>query len=623
LPGGYVGKVLKIDLTRRKWLTELLDFALARKYVGGYGTAGRILYDNVPPWVGPFDPRNNLIFSTGPITGSVAPIAGRHAIVAKSPMTGYFGDASSGGFWGAELKFAGYDMVIVTGRASQPAYLLIIDGDVEICSAEPYWGMDARSADRAIRTDLGDNSFRVADIGQAGEKLVRYAAIMNDNAGRAAARCGVGAVMGSKMLKAIAVRGHGKVTVADEDILRDIAKVITTTVRTSSACQRFSKGGTAGDFDIFFNLGDTPAYNWSRGDFGGLGDPGVEKMRLDEILTGRRTCYICPYGCRRVVTVKNDQYSTEVGAEGPEYEAIAALGSNCGIDDIKAVSEMNDLCNIYGLDVISTGCTIAFAMECCERQILTSGDTDGLDLRFGKVEAAIEMIHKIANKDGFGNVLADGVRVASRHIGRGSEKYAIEVKGLEIAMHDPRAVQSMGPHYACTPTGGRHTEGLTLSFEIGRAKGELPIPKVSDRYTTEGKAYLAKIVEDWRAFHNAGGWCIFSDPFGAYSGQHDFLKVFTAVTGWPIQLEEALLIGERIFNLKKSFNVRHGCAASEDRLPERLLTEKTKAGAVSKLNEMLPKYYSLRGWDPKLSRPTRRKLVELNLDDIAKDFWPD
>ena len=613
LLGGYVGRILKVDLSHGKWKVELLDFNLAKMYIGGYGTGGRILYDNVSPWVGPFDPMNHLIFSTGPVTGTSAPIAGRYAVVTKSPMTGYFGDASSGGFWGAELKFAGYDMVVIVGRASKPTLLVINDGDVELKSAEPYWGMNAREADQAIRNDLGDRAFKVATIGQAGERLVRYAAIMNDNAERAAARCGVGAVMGSKLLKAVAVRGHGKVSVVDPERLNTLAKEITETVKTNPLCQHFSKGGTAGDFALFYSLDDTPTYNWLGRD---IGEEGVERLDLSRVLVGTRTCYICPYACRRVVEVDGRK------VEGPEYEAVAALGSNCGIDDINAVCKMNDLCNLYGLDAISTGCTLAFAMECYERGIITSDDTEGIDLKFGNAEAAIEMIHKIAKREGFGNVLAEGTRAASMLIGRGSEKYAIHVKGLEIAMHDPRALQAMGPHYACTPTGGRHTEGLTLSFEIGRAKSDLPLPPIKDRFQTEGKGLLAKIVEDWRAFQNASGWCIFSDPFGAYGGQLKFLEVFAAVTGWHFKLSEALLIGERIFNLKKCFNVKHGCTASEDRLPERLLTEKTKSGLVCKLNETLPEYYRVRGWDPKLSKPTKEKLIELGLHDIANDLWP-
>jgi aldehyde:ferredoxin oxidoreductase len=615
LPGGYVGKALKVNLSLGKWITEPLEFSLAKMYIGGYGVGGKVLYDNVAPWVGPFDPMNLLIFSTGPVTGTPAPRAGRYTVVTKSPMTGFFGDASSGGFWGAELKFSGYDMVVIVGRAPKPTLLVISDGGVELKCAEPYWGMNAREADQAIRSDLGDRAVKVAVIGQAGERLVRYAAIMNDNAERAAARCGVGAVMGSKLLKAVAVRGHGRVSVVDPERLNALAKEVAETVKSNPLCQHFSKGGTAGDFALFFSLGDTPAYNWSRGEFGGEGDPGVDRLDLSRVLISTRTCYICPYACRRVVRVDERE------VEGPEYEAVAALGSNCGIDDINAVCKMNDLCNLYGLDVISTGCTLAFAMECYERGIITSEDTEGIDLRFGNAEAAIEMIHKIAKREGFGNVLAEGTRAASKLVGRGSEKYAMQVKGLEIAMHDPRAIQAMGPHYACTPTGGRHTEGLTLSFEIGRAKSDLPLPPIKDRFQTEGKGLLAKVVEDWRAFQNASGWCIFSDPFGAYGGQLKFLEVFAAVTGWQLKLNEALLIGERIFNLKKCFNVKHGCTASEDRLPERLLTEKGKAGTTCKLYETLPEYYRVRGWDPKLSKPTKEKLEELGLHDIANDLY--
>jgi len=627
MKGGYMGKILRVNLTTKTISNEKLKEDLTRIFVGGVGTAARILYDEVPPWVAPLDPANRLIFSTGPVTGTIAPTAGRHTVVAKSPLTGYFGDANAGGLWGAELKFAGYDMIVVTGRSDSPVYLWVHDDQAEIKDATSYWGMNAREADRAIRRDLGDVKVRVADIGQAGENLVRYAAVMNDEANRTAARCGLGAVMGFMKLKAVAVRGHKTVPIADEKRFQKVVSKVRRLMQSDADVKSLGKGGTPDYFLTGWELGDVPAYNWSRGDFGGPGDPYVEKIAYpggyEEILSGRRACFNCPIGCRRVAKVKNVQYAIEDGAEGPEYETQAALGSNCGISNIKAIAKVNDLCNLYGIDTISAGSTIAFAMECCERGIISKEWTEGMDVKFGDDLATIEIIHMIAFRKGFGNILAEGSRRAAAIIGRGSERYAIQVKGMDIAMHDPRAFQAGGPHYACSPTGGRHTEANPILFfeATGRTRPDLGYPKRLDRFSTKGKGRVAKIMEDWWAFIAAAGWCIFADFAAAY-GVENFREAYNALTGFNNTTADIMKAGERIYNLKKAFNMRHGCSREEDNLPDRLLKEKTKAGAVVKLDKTLPQYFRVRGWDPKTSKPTKKKLLELGLRDVAEDLWP-
>jgi len=604
LPKGYVGKILRVDLSRGKIKSTDLDEELAIKYIGGYGIGGKILYDEVPPWVAPLDPANKLIFATGPITGTIAPAAGRHTVITKSPLTGYFGDANSGGLWGAELKMAGYDVIVITGRPTTPQYLYINDGKCELRQANQYWGMDAREADRAIRADLGEKDAKAATIGVAGENLVRYAGIVNDEANRIAARCGVGAVMGFMKLKAVVVKGQSRISVANPEALRNLSRDITTHVRSNDDLVSFTKGGTPSFFEMVWEIGDVPAYNWSRGDFGGEGDPGVSKIAYpggyEKIFSGNRACYICPIACRRLSTVKEGPYSFEEKVEGPEYETMAAFGPNCGIDNIECIAKLNDLCNLYGLDTMSAGSTIAFAMECFENNLLTKDDTDGIELRFGNCDAAIEVLNKIVKRDGFGDILAEGTRRAARLIGKGAEAYAMEVKGLEIAMHDPRAGQAFGVHYACTPTGGRHTEGLPFGQEMS-----------GDRFSTEGKAAVAKTSEDWTAFHKSTGFCEFASEMSAYNNDNT-IEVFNAVTGLSLDYNKALLTGERIFNLKKSFNVQHGATKEEDKLPKRLLTEITKSGVVNKLPEMINEYYSIRGWD-KNSRLTPEKIRELNL----------
>lgn len=621
-----MGKILRVNLTLTKIWIEDTDIGLLKKYIGGYGTAGRILYDEVPPWVGALDPANKLIFTAGPVTGTIAPATGRHTVVSKSPLTGYFGDANSGGFWGAEMKFSGFDMIIVTGRAKKPVYLWVNEGRAELKDATAYWGMNAREADRAIRKDLGEPNARVSTIGQAGENLVRIAGIMNDEAERSAARCGLGAVMGFMNLKAVAVRGHQKVPVVNPDKLKEITSKVVENVKTNPHVQAFTKGGTPLHFEPLFAVGDTPAYNWSRADFGGAGDPYVKKIAYpggyEEIYDGHRACYLCPVSCRRVVTVKNDKYSTEPKVEGPEYETVVYLGSDVGVNDPKVIGKANDLCNLYGLDTISTGSTIAFAMECYERGIITKQELDGIDLRFGNGDALIEMIHKIANREGFGNVLAEGSRRAAKLIGKGSEYYAIHVKGVEIAAHDPRGFQGGGPHYACTPTGGRHSEGMTMPWEVlGMPRDQLGLPKAEGRFSTKGKGVAAKVEEDWMAFIASAGFCWFADVMGAYGNLEYFIDVYNAVTGMSIDIKEALKVGERIFTIKKAFNVKHGATRAEDTLPKRLLTEKGKVGSVVELDKTLPEYYEARGWDPATSKPRPEKLKELELEDLCKELW--
>jgi aldehyde:ferredoxin oxidoreductase len=620
LRGGYVGKILRIDLTRKKYVIQPLPTEIAYNYIGGYGIGGRILYDEVPPWVAAFDPENLLIFCTGPLNGTPTPVAGRHTVVAKSPLSGFFGDANAGGFWGAELKAAGYDLVIISGRAEKPTYIFIREGEVKFGDATPYWGLDARESERRLKKDLGDPRIQVSNIGQAGENLVRFAGILTDEANRIAARCGLGAVMGSKRLKAVAVRGSGRVPVANEEEFRKIKQQVIKNVREDPIIQNWSKGGTPSLFALYWQLGDTPGFNWTARqlDPEGLSWPGG----YEAILTGARSCYLCPVGCRRVVTVKEGVYAFEPNVEGPEYETLSLLGSNCGVTDVKAVAKANDLCNLYGLDTISTGGTIAFAMECFERGLITKEDTGGLELRFGNADAMIKMIEMIAFRKGFGEVLAEGSRRAARIIGGGAEDYAMHVKGVEIAAHDPRVFQGGGPHFACAITGGRHTEGLTLHLELrGRVRDALGIPKL-DSKSPEGKGRAAKIMEDWTAFIASAGWCWFADLLkGIYQHEENLVKTFNAVTGFNFTIKDALLAGERIFNIRKAFNVRHGATRADDKLPKRLLEERGRAGTVVDLTKTLDEYYEARGWDKKTSKPTKEKLIQLGLEDVAKDIY--
>lgn len=617
-----MGKTLRVDLSKGKIAESALDEELVERFVGGLGIGGKMLFDEVGPDVDAFDPDNRLIFCTGPVTGTIAPSAARYTVVTKSPATGFFGDASAGGNWGPELKFTGYDLIEFVGKSSKPVLLFIQDGKAELKDASHLWGLDARTTERSIIKDSGDRQMKVASIGQAGENLVRIAGIMNEDAGRTAARCGVGAVMGSKMLKAVAVRGHQKVPVANEDALRKMSREIIGLYRSDERSKSFHERGTPGFLSTIWEMGEVPAYNWGKGPDSILP---IEKLALpggyDEILSGTRACLACTLGCRRAVNVNEGPYATEDKVEGPEYEGQAVFGPNCGVSDIRAVAKANDLCNLYGLDIISAGSAIAFAMECYENGLITKEDTDGVELRFGNQDAMIEMVTKIAKREGFGNILAEGVKKASEKIGKGSERYAIHIKGLEVSMHDPRAFQAWAPHYATAITGGRHTEGLALHFELEPAP-QLGIPSLPGRFSTEGKGYMAKVAQDWSQIYNSMGWCQFGEMFFAWSRKDNIVLGYNYVTGDEMTISDAMKAGERIFNLRKLFNMRHGATRADDTLPKRLLNQAKTVDKgikmVAKLEETLPQYYQARAWDPETSRPTEQKLEELGLMNEAK-----
>jgi len=600
---GYVGKVARINLSTKKIKIEELDRKLADEYIGSVGIAGKVLLDEVPSWAGGFDPANLLIYTTGPVTGTITQTAGRHSIVTKSPLTGCFGDSSAGGYFGVELKRAGYDMVIFSGRSERPTLVTIVDGTVNFMDASAYWGMDTRESDRAICRDLGDRRIRVSCIGPAGENLVRFASIMHDEAGRAAGRCGVGAVMGFKKLKALAVRGDEDIKVADPEALSEVMREVLENYRTSPSVQRLHEAGTMGGYEGTMAIGDSPTYNFANEQFGEFDAQRTRKLAypggFQRILSKTNTCYMCAMGCRRVSNKGEGKYQLpEDDVEGVEYESLSMLGSNLGIDDIFAVNLMNDLCNRFGLDTISAGGTIAFAMECYERGILSKEDTEGLDLRFGNADAAVTLLRKISAREGIGNLLAEGSRRAGLLVGGNAVKYSMHVKGMEIPAHDPRAFQGGGPHYACCPVGADHMEGISLFVEaFGQRFPELGIEgDYGTPYSTEKKALLAKTIEDWYAFLTASGWCLLCSS--RYGDLNRFVRTFAAVTGRKLTIHEARLSGERIYNLKRSFNLKHGISGKEDTLPERLLREPNKKSnnAVVKLDATLPEYLALRKW---------------------------
>ena len=613
--GGYAGKILRVDLSNEKISEEPLDFSLVRSLIGCLGVASKIMLEELDPNVKPFDPRNKLILATGPLTGSTAPAANKSIMISRSPLTNIWGEAIFSANCGIELKRAGYDMLIVEGKADEPVYLSIHNGTTEIRDASGIWGMETFPACDAIKRDLGEMDAAVICIGPAGEKLVRLASIISDN-GRAAGRCGLGAVMGSKNLKAIAAKGSEEIKVANPEMLDELRDKIVKTVKKK--LKAFSDYGTSRGVASFEEMGNLPIKNWTKGRF-----PGAEKIsgiRMAEtILVGRKACFACPVACGRYIKITEGPYAPLEGY-GPEYETIAALGSLCMNDNLESIAKANDLCNRLGLDTISVGASIAFAMECYEKGIITKDDTGGIELTWGNHEAIIKMIELMGRREGFGAILGEGSKRAAEKIEKGAERYAMHVKGLELPMHNPYRFKEMGLQYAVSERGACHLRGFSMLPARGILFPDLGLDKRLDGFTIEGKARVVKIMQDACRMVDALGICKFIAFFGNIP-LTSLAELYTAVTGWKTTLEELMKAGERIWMLQRVFNVRMGVKREDDTLPKRFLEEPMVEGAakgqIVELEPMLKEYYVERGLDEE-GRPKKEKLKELNLDFAIK-----
>ena len=611
-PGGYTGKILRVNLTDRKTTIEEPEGRFYREYFGGTALIGYYLLKELKPGIDPLGPENKLVFSAGVLSGVPAAGCGRSGVGAKSPLTGGWGDAQSGGFWPAELKRAGWDAIIVEGKADKPVYLWIKDDQVEIRDAAHLWGKTTAEVDSQLKEELGDKRVRVAQIGPAGEKLVRVAAIAND-INRYYGRCGLGAVMGSKMLKAIAVRGSNPLKVANQEKVREIAGA------TADIVKRFMGGfksyGTAGGVGGLNAMGILPTKNFQEGQFDGFEKISGQAM-AETILVDTDNCSACPVNCKRVVEV-GPPYNVERVYGGPEYETIGSLGSLCGIDDLKAIAHGNQTCNALGLDTIGTGTTIAFAMECFENGILTEKDTGGIELRFGNAEAMMKMVEMIGRREGLGDILAEGAKRAAEKIGGGASQYAMHIKGQELPMHDPRGKVGLGIGYAVSPTGADHMHNIhdpewmrvnptMLAFGIQEPLDphDLGLSKVRSFW------YLV----NWQHFKNCAIACMFLpyDP-------NRMAELVSAVTGWNTNAWELEKVGERALALARLFNAREGFTAKDDFVPERLYTGVSSGPRQGKgldreaFQEAIKSYYGMAGWDAETASPTAAKLAELDL----------
>lgn len=563
------------------------------------------------PDIEPFDPENRLILATGPLTG-IAPAGNKSVLVSKSPLTKIWGDALFSADLGIELKRAGYDVLIVQGRAKNPKYVWIHDDIIEIKDADDIWGMSTFDTHEALREDIGEKNAKVVCIGPAGEKLVKLACVMSDK-GRVAGRCGLGAVMGSKNLKAMVIRASGNIEIAQKDEFFRLFDQALNNAKDNPKTQSFHVYGTSGSVAPFEALGNLPTMNFTRGKFSGVDKISGETM-VKTILTGREACYGCPVGCGRFVRIAQGSYAPMNGY-GPEYETIAAFGSMCLNENLESISRANDVCNRLGIDTISTGNAIAFAMECYENGILTKVDTEGIDLSWGNHEAIVKMVELIGRKAGFGAVLGEGVRIAAERIGRNSQRFAMHVKGLEIPYHNPYRFKCMGLNYATSNRGACHNRGSPAYVSRGALSPEIGFTEQTDGFTIEGKGRLTKIHQDACAMLDALGMCKFAVFFCGITLSL-VRDLCNAATGWNMTMNDLMRTGERIWNIERAFNVRMGVTRKDDTLPERFLKEPmpdgVAKGQVVELEAMLRQYYEERGLDEK-GRPKVEKLKELGL----------
>lgn len=616
--GGYTGKILRVNLTDKTTKEEKLPVEIARDFIGGAGFGVKFLYDEVKAGTNPLGPENKLIFAPGPFTGTTVPCASRIAITGKSPLTNAVGMCLSGGHFPAELKHAGYDVLIIEGKSEKPTYIWIKDGKVRFRDASRVWGTQTSDCQQIIKDELNDQNVRISCIGPAGEHLSKISCIINER--RAAGRKGLGAVMGSKNLKAIAVLGSGSLNIASKEKFKVARGQMLKAMKESPVLYpQFANTGTPSNVDNTCALGIFPAKNWSAtGKFAPVDQIGVDALETRRI--GKEHCYDCPVGCSQLRLARTGPYAG-ILAEGPEFETLYSFGGQTGVDNMDSIIAADRLCDELGLDTISAGVTIGFAMELFEKGILTLADTGGLDLNFGNHQAMNTLIRLIAFREGMGDLLSDGVKIASTRIGKGAERFAMHIKGLELPGYDVRGAKAHGLGYATAFTGADHNRGYAFQEIFG-----VPVPYAVDRLSIEGKGKLTKWNQDVRtATCDCPTMCVFLlDTAMAPTATENTAALMEAVTGLTLTPEEVTQVGERINNLARAFNVREGFTRADDTFPDRLMTEPLQSGAskgqlISKedLNAMLDEYYTLRGWDLNTGIPTRKKLIELSLDYVA------
>lgn len=622
------GKILRVDLTLGTTAVQQIDEEFYRLYPGGKALAAYFLLRELPKGTEPFSPDNILILANGVLTGAPFSTATRFTAVARSPLTLGFGESEAGGFWGPELKMAGWEAIIVKGRAARPGYLWIHNDKVELRDASELWGHEPEFVQDRIREQLGDKLIRVLQIGIAGEKLVRFAAIEHDLR-HFNGRNGMGAVMGSKNLKAIAVRGNSKYLdrAHDPKPISELGRNLAKRVKEHPRTWDLQDKGTPSLVESLNAAGILPTRNFHQGAF-----EQVDKVKWSEyenqLLTARGSCYACAVRCKREVAV-NDRYQVSNAYGGPEYETLDGFGPNCGIDDLQAIAKANELCNRYGLDSISCSSSIAFAMECYEHGLIDSKRTGGIDLRFGNASAMLTLVDQIAHRQGLGDLLAEGTRRAAEAIGGDAKYFAMHVKGQELPMHDPRGKVGVGLGYAINEAGADH---LTAPHDTSVSDPEsigyksaipLGVQAVPARELSERKARNYFALENWTSAGKVTGMCFFGPAPRSFIQLDELVGAMSAATGWKVTIEEMQRIGERATNIARAFNVREGFTRKDDVLPERLFTALEngllQGTAISKpdFERTMLQLYRAKGWDTENGAPTRTRLRELGIEWVA------
>ncbi len=607
---GYTGKLLEVDLSAGTTHEIALDPELARSYIGGSGLAARLYLDRLAagPYPDPFDPAAPLIVMTGPTAGHALPGTSRFAVCGRSPQSNFWGEASCGGFFAPALKAAGYDGLIITGAAAAPVYLLLENGGAELRDATELWGGDTYATHDAL-TARHDAQARTLSIGPAGENLVRYAAIVHDK-GHVAGRTGMGAVMGSKRLKAIVALGRGKPAVATPTALTPLRTAVLAKQKDSLMAQTFQTYGTDGAMYVGSLMGDVPFRNWAAGEWDDEALQALDGAAMAEtILTGTGTCHSCSVACKREVAVPDEPYRVAQGP-GPEYETVAAFGSMALASDLKAIAAANDRCNRYGLDTISCGATIAFAIEAAERGLLAS------DLAWSDPAGILDMVDAIAHRRGLGDLLAEGSAAVAARLGPAAAEFEVTVKGVELAMHSPRAYHGLAIGYATAPRGACHNAANVYLMMGGVLYPELGVEEGLPEQSSEGKAHLSAVGQDYACIQNAASFCMLNNLNFTVT---EVAEALVAISGFPYTVAEIAQAGERLWQLKHGINLLLGATAADDRLPPRLLqplADGPTAGSVPDMALMLSEFYALRDLDA-AGRPSRARLAQLGLDALA------
>jgi aldehyde:ferredoxin oxidoreductase len=624
---GYTGRILKVDLNDLTYAIEEKSDYFYRTFMGGSAMASYFLLTEMGKGVDPLGPDNVLVLTVSVLTGTPLPGANRYTLAAKSPLSDGFGEAEAGGFFSVQLKMAGFDAIVIKGKAPKPVYLWIKDGEVEIRDATHLWGYDSGYTQHKIREELDDNRIQVVCIGQAGENQVRYASVVH-GLRHTNGRSGMGAVLGSKNLKAIAARGKGVVEFHDKQKLKELATFFAKNMNDHPVCGILKHGGTLGwDMEDLNADGVLPTKNFRGGSFDQVEEVTFDRMQ-QTVSSGRYTCYTCPVRCKQVCS--GGKYDIDPIYGGPEYETSGAFGPNMLVNDIEVIAKAHELCNKYTLDTIDTGMSITFAMECFEAGIITQEDTDGIELRFGNGEAVLEMVRKIALREGFGAILAEGSHRAARIIGKGAERFALTVKKQGLPMHEPRGKNNMALAYATSPTGADHLEAAhDMPFEEGRwaVPDQYPIGILKGVPARDlGPKKVSWFVQNQHIYSllNTLSMCFFTVGPARLFRMNHVVEMIEGATGWETSLYELMQVGERTTTLARMFNVREGFDRKDDDLPDRLF-EPLETGPLTgvkldrqQFEKALDYYYEMMGWDVASGEPREAKLYQLNISDLSQ-----